>query len=681
MLSSTLVLLIAAVPAARAADDTVTPVQKVIQMLGDMEAKAKSEKEAEVKSFEAYKQFCTDTSREKQYSIDTAKGSVEKLQADIEKAGADALELSKAIASLDADIATWSEDKKEASDLRAKEHADFQSVHQDYTESIDAVERALKTVKGTGLSLAQKKASLVRVSQLELVLQDGALQKRAMQAVTAFLQSSPDNLLLQDAREEGMPSAPEGKIFESQSGGIINMVEQLGDKFRDERDDLETDESNKRHAYDMMAQDLTSQIEHATEERESKAGKKAGREEDKGSYEGELADTMTTLKTDMKFLSDLTVECETKSTDFAQRQELRDGEINAISKAIEIMTSSAVGGGTQHLPALVQVKKHAALAQLRSDTYSPLQGRVASFLQGRAGRAHSQLLSLVATKVQADPFKKVTKMIKDMITKLTEEANDEAEHKGFCDAELASNKQTRDSKTEESDTLKATIDQLSADIAKLADQIATLSADVTAIDNAVTKATAIRVEEKEKNTATIADAKAASVATQQALSVLKAFYAQAAQATALVQGRVPGAPETFDKPYTGQGDAAGGVVGMLEVIQSDFVRLGSETTAAEEEAAQSYAQFSADSTADKETKTADMKSKEGLKTSKESALATAKHDLKGTTEELDAALSYYEKLKPSCIDQGESYAERVERREEEINSLQEALKILNGEDM
>lgn len=158
MLSSTLVLLIAAVPAARAADDTVTPVQKVIQMLGDMEAKAKSEKAAEVKSFEAYKHFCTDTSREKQYSIDTAKGSVEKLQADIEKAGADALELSKAIASLDADIATWSEDKKEASDLRAKEHADFQSVHQDYTESIDAVERALKTVKGTGLSLAQKKS-------------------------------------------------------------------------------------------------------------------------------------------------------------------------------------------------------------------------------------------------------------------------------------------------------------------------------------------------------------------------------------------------------------------------------------------------------------------------------------------------------------------------------------------
>jgi hypothetical protein len=664
MFSFTLVLLVVAAPAARAADNTVTPVQKVIQMLGDMVAKSKAEKAEEVKSFQTYKQFCTDTSREKQYAIETGKGSAEKLQADIEKAGADALQLSKDIAGLDADIVTWSDDKKDATDMRRKEHADFQAVHQDYTESIDAVERALKTLKGTGLSLAQKKASLVRVSQLTLVLQDDALQKKAMQVVTAFLQSAPDNLLLQDAREE--EAQPQGTVknFESQSGSIINMVEELGDKFSDERDQLETDEANKKHSYDMMAQDLTSQIEHGTEERESKAAKKAGREEDKGSYESELADTMATLKSDMKFLQDLNTECQIKSSDFSQRQELRAGEIEALNKAMEVMTGSAVGGGTQHLPSLVQVKKHASLAQLRSDTYSPLQGRVASFLQGRARREHSQLLSLVATKVQADPFKKVTKMIRDMITKLTEEANDEAEHKGFCDAELASNKQTRDSKTEESDTLKATIDQLSADIAKLADQIAELSAGITAIDTAVAKATSIRFEEKEKNTATIADAKAASLATEQATSVLKAFYAQASTATA---------------GYTGQDNT--GVLSMLEVIQSDFVRLASETSASEEEGAQSFAQFSADSAADKEAKTTDMKSKDTLKTSKESALATAKHDLKGTTEELEAAVAYYEKLKPSCITQGESYAERVARREEEIESLKEAMKILSGEDM
>merc|ERR1740130_1020614 len=108
-----------------------------------------------------------------------------------------------------------------------------------------------------------------------------------------------------------------------------------------------------------MAQDLTSQIDHASEERANKVSKKAGREEDKGA----LADTSETLKADLKYLGDLDVECRAKSSDFAQRQDLRAGEIDAIAKAVEVMAGSAVGGGSQHLPALVQTKK-TSLAQL-----------------------------------------------------------------------------------------------------------------------------------------------------------------------------------------------------------------------------------------------------------------------------------------------------------------------------
>jgi len=56
-------------------------------------------------------------------------------------------------------------------------------------------------------------------------------------------------------------------------------------------------------------------------------------------------------------------------------------------------------------------------------------------------------------------------------------------------------------------------------------------------------------------------------------------------------------------------------------------------------------------------------------------------DLETTQAELDAALDYYEKLKPDCVDQGLSYEDRVARRKEEIVSLQEALKILSGSDI
>merc|ERR1719420_787107 len=266
-------------------------------------------------------------------------------------------------------------------------------------------------------------------------------------------------------------------------------------------------------------------------------------------------------------------------------------------------------------------------------------------------------------------------MIKDMITKLEEEAQEEAEHKGFCDAELGSNKATRDTKTEESDILKATIEELTAHVGQLSVQIGDLSKAIADLDEAVSTATAQRTAEKEKNTITIADAKAGKEAVARAMTVLKTYYDKAATNTALIQNKVPGAPETFDKPYTGM--EGGGVMGMLEVCESDFARLESETTAGEAENQKSYDTFMADSAASKDAKTADMKTKEAEKTAKESANAQAKKDLKGVSEELTAALAYYEKLKPSCLDAGESYEERVARRKEEIESLKEALKILN----
>merc|ERR1719183_1565213 len=118
---------------------------------------------------------------------------------------------------------------------------------------------------------------------------------------------------------------------------------------------------------------------------------------------------------------------------------------------------------------------------------------------------------------------------------------------------------------------------------------------------------------------------------------------------------------------------------MLEVILSDFERLDSETTENESTAQAEYDKFMADSAEDKETKSQSIKDKTNRKTQLDSDTAQAKKDLKSTQEELDAALAYFEKLKPSCLDAGESYEERVARRKEEIESLQEALKILNGE--
>jgi len=496
------------------------------------------------------------------------------------------------------------------------------------------------------------------------------IPKQAKQALDAFLQQEP---------AEGLEvSAPEASGYEFQSHGVIEMLEKLLDKFIAERTDLEKTEMNAKHAYDMLIQDLTAQIAQATSDRDSKTETRAKKLQAKADAEGDLTDTTTTRDADVKYLADLTAMCELKAGDFESRQQLRAEELEAIAKAIEIMSSNDVSGNAEkHLPSLVQ---KTALTQLRAGTRGEAQQRATEYLRIQGKRLNSRVLSALAVRVSDDPFTKVKKMIKDLIVRLMEEANEEAEHKGWCDTELSTNEQTRKEKTEAVETLHAEIDQLEASIAKLTQDITELTKAVAELDAAMAEATTIRQEEKATNEVTIKDSQDAQTAVAQALTVLKEFYANAAEATALLQQQ-PAAPEIFDAPYTGMQSENGGVVGMLEVIQSDFARLEADTKAAEATAQKEYDEFMTDSKVDKEAKTTDIEHKTAKKQDEEQALIVKNEDLEGTQKELDAALAYFDKLKPSCVDAGVSYEDRVSRRKEEVESLQEALRILNGEDI
>merc|ERR1719191_2230841 len=161
--------------------------------------------------------------------------------------------------------------------------------------------------------------------------------------------------------------------------------------------------------------------------------------------------------------------------------------------------------------------------------------------------------------------------------------------------EMAKNTHTREAKTDEINTLTAKADKLSASITRLANEIADLQTAINEIDSAVAKAISVRTAEKKKNKETVEDAQKAQTAVTAALNVLKDFYAKAAQATAFVQTKQPeiDAPKTFEGSYPGMGDSSSGVVGLLEVIGSDFARLEAETNAAEDEAYKEHDRFMA----------------------------------------------------------------------------------------
>merc|ERR1719456_37441 len=99
-----------------------------------MKAKGDKEKHEEMVSFATYKTFCESNTASKTTAIAEGKDNIEQYKAEIAKAGADVMVLTKEIAGLSSDIDGWKGEKDEAQEIRDKDHADFKVVHADYTQ-------------------------------------------------------------------------------------------------------------------------------------------------------------------------------------------------------------------------------------------------------------------------------------------------------------------------------------------------------------------------------------------------------------------------------------------------------------------------------------------------------------------------------------------------------------------
>eukprot|EP00928_Gymnodinium_smaydae_P004446 TRINITY_DN1150_c0_g2_i1.p1 TRINITY_DN1150_c0_g2~~TRINITY_DN1150_c0_g2_i1.p1 ORF type:complete len:698 (+),score=213.64 TRINITY_DN1150_c0_g2_i1:96-2189(+) len=691
MKKAALASLLAAAAASDAASgagrSAVTPLQKVIQMLTGMSAKGKEEKHAEEVQYAAYKQWCDSTTVEKQRAIAEAKSQIEMLKADILKAETDTSEAQSQIQTLDSDVATFDADLKAAAKVRETERADYTAVHKDYSESIDAIEKAVQVLKSQAYNRPQAASETALLQTVEAAA--GAGSSGAGVPAHAAVRRALESFLERGGFEELPAGPPEAHAYEFRSHGVVEMLEKLRDKFVDERSAHEKEEMNKRHAHELFVQDTQKSIKAAETTRAAKVAQVARSKQSAATMKGDLQDTTTAEADDTAYLSDLTATCSQKARDFTDRQKLRADEISAIEQAIEILGSDAVSGGAKHLPSAAFLQaggSHAvSLVQERRLRASPLARRAATFLAARGQLIQSRTLVLLAQHMQEDPFAKVKKMITDLINRLLEEGNEEAQRKGWCDTELASNEAVRTQRTQQVERLSNEIDQRQASIMTLGTEISQLADDLNATAVQVAESTKNRQAESAQNAATVKDAREAQAAVGQAITVLREFYQRAAESTALSQVTehkvTRQAPAVFEGAYTGMGAENGGVISMLEVIQSDFARLESTTSADESTAQADYDKFMRDAAVAKAAKQTDMDHKKRERQSLEQLLVDGTNDRLSAQKELDAANKYYEKLKPTCLNAGESFAERTQRREEEIQSLQEALRILNGEDI
>jgi len=167
---------------------------------------------------------------------------------------------------------------------------------------------------------------------------------------------------------------------------------------------------------------------------------------------------------------------------------------------------------------------------------------------------------------------------------------------------------------------------------------------------------------------------------RKALSVLRDYYGSSA---ALLQSsndmeatmRQPAKPELHSKA-TGAGSS---IIGILEVVESDFATNLAKEETEEADAAAEYEKTTQENKVTSTLKNQDVKYKTQEFTGLDKSIAELTADRESTDAELSAVLEYYAKIKERCIAKPETYEERQRRRTAEINGLKEALAILEEE--
>merc|ERR1719163_1325735 len=202
---------------------------------------------------------------------------------------------------------------------------------------------------------------------------------------------------------------------------------------------------------------------------------------------------------------------------------------------------------------------------------------------------------------------------------------------------------------------------MTADIAMLKEEVKKLQAELAALAKSEAEMDALRNEQHTEFVRVKKELEEGIEGLQMALKVLRDYYAKEDDA----HGKASG--------------AGGGIIGLLEVAESDFTKNLQDVETEEENAQNEYDRITKENEITKVTKEQDVKYKTKEYKGLEKAVAEATSDLVAAETEYKAVMEYFDKIKEECIAKPMPYEEIKKRREAEIAGLKEALAILEGE--
>jgi len=650
-----------------------SPVAKVIEMLSGLQAKVISEGEESHAVFAKFSEWCEDEARELGFQIKTSQREITDQKATIEKESASIASYEAKIEELAAELALDEADLKAATEIRAKEQADFSAEEKELVEVSDTITRATAILKREMAKIGS--ASMLQVQSAKSFAQ--ALTAMVQASLISSTDSSRLSSLLQSVQQSGEEDsdagAPDAAVYQGHAdgmgrendGGIIAVLEDLLEKAEGQLDGLRKAETSSLQNFQVLSQNLKDEIKNGNKDlAEAKKGMAASGSA-KAEAEGDLSATSADLAGDEETKATLHANCMDKAETFEAEQKSRGEELKALAHAKKDLVETTTGADAQSYSLL----QTAAASRLTSGA-DLARLEAVRFVQDLSQKQNSTGLAQLAMRMMSvvrvssasgdDPFAKIKGLISDMIEKLEAEAAADAEHKAFCDKELSENEEKEADKIAEMEKLTSKIDQWTARSAQLKGEVAALQEGLAALASSQATMDKIRGEEKALYTKNRAEMEQGLEGVKLALKILNEYYAK-------------------DKAHVAAEGTSSSIIGLLEVIESDFSKNLAEIISAEEAAAQEYEDTSKENAVDKTNKEQDVKYKSQESANRDKETAEAKTDRAGVKKELDAVQAVLKSLHSQCDEAVTPYAELKRRREAEIAGLKQALEILEGE--
>jgi hypothetical protein len=686
-----------------------SPIEKTVELITKLQGSLVSDGETSKAAYKKYFEWCDQSTTEKRFEVKQTSKDKVKLEAEIQRATSDAEEASGKIEELAKIISENEKKLEDTTDVRKQEASTFKDSEAKLMESIDMLGRAIEILEKESAKSASLMQSTVATSSLDNILIGlGAIIDAAgiptedTERLASLIQSREDS---EDAdgenEEEKMLGAPSAKAYDSKSGSIIEIMEDMREKAEVQLRKTREAEANAQQNYDLLKLNLEDQISNAKKDMKSEKGNKASALEKKATAQGDLDVTTKELAKSTVNLKEVQDACIEAAADYEKTVTGRNAELAALAKAKKTIQAAMAGKAASFLQTSSRSRGALSLRSRRAKASVAAGKKVIRMVKQLADEQHSQSLAQLASRLSAvvrygsssgeDPFKNVKSLITDMVKRLEAEMSSEAKEKAYCDSEMKKTQGHSDELNDNVEGLKSKIDSAASTTATLKTQVKELSTEIAELQRAQGNMDKARESERAAYKEATADLQRGLEGTRSAIRLLREYYATDDEdsSASLLQsdtsmgeemaeeesGDQPKPPEKFKK----SSGAGAGIIGLLEIIESDFAKNLAEEETEEASAVTEYQKLTQENKVLKTMKEKDVEYKTREIKALGSNMADLSSDYDDTSEELASLTEYFTKLKERCVAKPESYESRKARREAEIKGLQEALDILAGE--